>query len=98
MSSAGVIAHCLADGDGPGTGWVYDTQIGDISDTADARVVWDPLRKRFFCILTSLTGDGSKLISSPDGRPPWRTDHVFVEYTQYSGEPRCLVIHPNGRV
>lgn len=97
MSSAGIIAHCLSNTP-VSTEWIYDLQIGEAENVARTELVWDEVRGRFFCLITGQTGDTSQLISSPDGRPPWRVDHTFTEVTQYSSEPSGLHLTPGGRL
>jgi hypothetical protein len=97
MSSAGVIAHSLGTASASGV-WIYEQQVGDANSVTGADVVWDPVRERFFCLLTQMDEGTSILISSPDGRAPWRLDHTFTEYYQYSSEPARLVVHPSGRL
>lgn len=98
MSSAGIIAHCLTPTASVNE-WIYDFQVGSAGDVSDGTIIWDPTRERFLCLVEqSGTGVESFLMSSPDGRPPWRIDHSFTEYYQYSSEPGELVLGPNGRV
>lgn len=97
MSSAGIIAHCLTPGVA-NNNWIYDIQIGAENASPNGTILWDPYRRRFFCLLRQFGESNSFLMSSPDGRPPWRHDHTFIEYYEYSGEPASLVVHPSGRL